>query len=80
VVALILRNGLGLTVAGLALGLMGSVVLSRALSGLLFGVSALDPATYGAAAAVLALVAGLSAYLPSRAAARVDPLTTLREE
>ena len=80
VVALVLRNGVRLTLAGTAAGLAGAVALSRTLSGLLFGVSAMDPATYAGVAAVLLAVAGFAAYLPSRGAARVDPLTVLREE
>jgi putative ABC transport system permease protein len=80
VVAMVLRNGMGLTFAGMGIGLVGSVALSRALASLLFGVSPLDPPTYAAVAVVLAGVAGLSAYVPSRGAARVDPLVTLRDE
>ena len=80
VVGLVLRNGVRLTVLGMALGLAGALALSRALAGLLFGVSALDPQTYTGVAAVLLFVGGLSAYLASRAAAKVDPLTALREE
>jgi putative ABC transport system permease protein len=80
VVSLVLRSGLALTVGGTVVGLAGAMALSRALAGLLFGVSALDPATYAGVAALLLLVAGVSAYLPSRGAARVDPLVTLRDE
>ena len=80
VVAMVLRDGLRLTLVGTAVGLAGAIALSRTLAGLLFGVSPLDPATYAAVAAVLVCVAGMSAYLPSRGAARVDPLVTLREE
>jgi putative ABC transport system permease protein len=80
VVGLVLRSGLGLTLAGTALGLAGAVALSRALASLLFQVSSLDPATYAGVAGVLVVVAGLAAYLPSRGAARVDPLVTLRDE
>jgi ABC-type antimicrobial peptide transport system permease subunit len=80
VVALVLRNGLVLAAVGTALGLLGALFLSRGLQGLLFGVSPLDPATYAGVAGLLVLVAGLSAYLPSRHAAKVDPLVTLHEE
>jgi putative ABC transport system permease protein len=80
VVALVLRNGLALTIAGTSLGLMGAVALSRAMASLLFAVSPSDPATYGSVAGVLTLVAGVSAYIPSRGAGRVDPLVTLRDE
>jgi putative ABC transport system permease protein len=80
VVAMVLRSGVRLTLAGMAVGLAGALALSRALAGLLFGVSALDPATYLSVAAVLLFVAGPSAYVASRGAAKVDPLGALREE
>jgi putative ABC transport system permease protein len=80
VVTLVLRNGLALTLAGTMLGLAGAIGLSRVLAGLLFGVAPLDPATYAGVAVILVLVAGVSAYVPSRGAARVDPLVTLRDE
>jgi predicted permease len=80
VVAMLLRHGMRLTLAGMTIGLAGAMGLSRALAGLLFGVSALDTATYTGVGALLMFVAGLSAYVASRAAARIDPLSTLREE
>jgi ABC-type antimicrobial peptide transport system permease subunit len=80
VVAMVLGNGVRLTLLGMVLGLAGALALSRALVGLLFGVSVLDPATYTGVAAVLLCVAGLAACLASRGAAKVDPLAALREE
>jgi putative ABC transport system permease protein len=80
VVALVLGGGLRLALAGTALGLVGAVALSRTLASLLFGVSPLDPATYAGVAGVLMLVAGISVYVPSRSAGKVDPLATLRDE
>jgi ABC-type antimicrobial peptide transport system permease subunit len=77
---MILRNGLLPTLAGTVAGVAGAAALSRVLSRLLFGVSPLDPATYAGVAVVLVFVAGVSAYLPSRGAARVDPLVTLRKD
>jgi predicted permease len=73
-------SGFRLALFGLALGLAASLVLSRFLSGLLYGVSATDPMTLGAASATLALVALIASYLPARRAARVDPLTVLRQD
>ena len=55
-----------------------AVVLTRVISGFLFGVGPLDPVTYAAVAAALAGVALLAAYLPARRASRIDPLAALR--
>jgi ABC-type antimicrobial peptide transport system permease subunit len=80
VVAMVLRGGVRLTVAGIVAGVVGAVALSKVLAGFLFGVSPLDPATYVGVIGVLGLVAGMSAYRPSRRAARVDPVVVLRDE
>jgi predicted permease len=66
--------------AGVALGLGGAAALSRVIESLLFGVTALDPGTYGLAALVLVATALLAAYLPTRRVAQVDPLVALRAE
>jgi ABC-type antimicrobial peptide transport system permease subunit len=50
------------------------------MSALLFDVSPLDPATFGAVSAVLIMAAGLASYLPSRRATRIDPIESLRAE
>jgi putative ABC transport system permease protein len=80
VVRLVLRNGLRLTTAGVAVGLAGALAVSRGLAHFLFGVSPLDPVTYLTVTAALVCVAGLAAYLPSRGAATVDPVLVLRDE
>jgi predicted permease len=80
VVAMVLRSGLRLALPGVAVGLAGAFSLSGILGSFLFGVSALDPLTYAGVAALLVLVAVFATYLPSRAAARLDPLVVLREE
>lgn len=80
VVATVLGSGLRLVVPGLAIGLAGAVALSGVLASFLFDVSALDPVTYVMVAAILTLVALLAVYLPSRAAAKLDPIIVLREE
>jgi putative ABC transport system permease protein len=67
-------------VIGLAAGFAGAAAATRALSALLFGVTATDPATFGAVAGALALVALAAAYFPARRASRVDPMTALRTE
>ena len=65
---------------GVALGMAGSLALTRALSALLYGVSPRDPATFGAIAALLVAVALLATWLPARRAARLDPSSALRSE
>jgi putative ABC transport system permease protein len=80
VVGMFVCRGLRLSVVGVTLGLAGAVASTRLMTSLLFGVSALDPATYAAvAAAVIAAAVGAS-YLPSRGAARAVPLDALRAE
>jgi putative ABC transport system permease protein len=80
VVGMMLRSGLWLTLPGVAGGLGGAVALSGILAKFLFGVSSLDPATYLGVAALLCSVALLATYIPSRSAARLDPLLVLRDE
>ena len=74
------RQGLFLTACGVALGMGVAAEFSGFLSSLLFGVTPLDPATYGAAAAVLLIAALAASYIPARRAATVDPMETLRAE
>jgi putative ABC transport system permease protein len=69
-----------LTGIGMAIGLPLAFVLARALSSLLFGVSATDPFAFIGLPLILGSVAALASYLPARRAVRVDPLTALRYE
>ncbi len=80
VVRLIGATGLRLAVAGTVIGAVGALVLTRFLSGLLFGVSSMDPLTFVAMAATLGAVTLLACYVPARRASRVDPLVALRYE
>ena len=75
---LVLGQGLGVTAAGLGLGLVGAFLVSRLLSSVLFGVSPTDPATFAAVAVTLGAVAIVACYVPARRATRVDPVTSLR--
>ncbi|HJU65832.1 MAG TPA: ABC transporter permease, partial [Gemmatimonadaceae bacterium] len=80
VLRMVMREGLALTVAGAALGMVGALWATRLMRGLLFQVSPSDPLTLGAGAALLVVVALLACYLPARRAARVDPLRAIRAE
>ncbi|HEX8691598.1 MAG TPA: ABC transporter permease [Longimicrobium sp.] len=80
VVLLVLRQGLAVTAAGLALGLLAAFWVSGLLRGLLYGVPPGDPATYAGVAALLAAVVLLAGWGPARRAARVDPAVALRVE
>jgi putative ABC transport system permease protein len=76
----IVREGLALTAMGVAIGLAGSVAVTRLLATFLFGIDATDPLTFFAVAALLLGVTFAASYVPSRRALRVDPLTALRAE
>ncbi|MET0645648.1 MAG: ABC transporter permease [Pyrinomonadaceae bacterium] len=80
VLRLVLGHGLLLALGGIALGAAGALALTRLISGLLFGVSAADPAVYGLVALLLAAVALLACLVPARRATKVDPMVALRYE
>jgi len=75
-----LREGMLVTVAGLAIGVAGSLGVTRFLTTLLFGVTATDPLTFASVVALLALVALAACHIPARRAMRVNPLVALRCE
>jgi ABC-type antimicrobial peptide transport system permease subunit len=77
---LVVSQGMMLSAIGVVLGLVGAAFASRTLVSLLFGISPLDPATYGSAVVVLLMVAGAACWFPARRAARVDPAITLRSD
>ncbi|MEP7274533.1 MAG: FtsX-like permease family protein [Acidobacteriota bacterium] len=77
---LILRRGLGLAGLGLASGLIGSLLLTRLMTSLLFGVAALDPMILALVAVGIAAFTLLACYLPARRATRIDPMIALRYE
>ncbi len=80
VLALILKQGLKLTLIGIGLGLLAAVVLTRWMESLLFGVRPTDALTFGAIALLLAIAALAACWFPARRATRVDPMTVLRNE
>ncbi|MGD8786136.1 MAG: ABC transporter permease [Phycisphaerales bacterium] len=76
----ILRTGLILTSLGLFVGTVGSLVLSRSLTSLLYNVSPVDPISYGLVIVVVTTVSLLACWIPARRAARIDPMEALRYE
>ncbi len=79
ILKLVLGQGVVLTAIGLAAGLAAAVALTRTLAGLVYGVGTLDPLTFIAVPGLLGVVAMLACFIPARRAARVDPITTLRQ-
>ena len=77
--ALILREGLGLLLAGLAVGLAGAFGIRRAMESQLYGVSGMEPAVLAGVAGVLAVVAVIACAVPARRASRIDPMGALGE-
>jgi len=80
VMKLIMKSGLALAVAGIAIGLTGAFAVTRLMTSLLFGVEATDKATFAIVSACLLLTALLACYIPARRATKVDPLVALRYE
>lgn len=80
IVRLVVRQGMELALAGIALGVAGALLLTRMMAALLFGISATDFLTFSAVPLVMAAVALLASYLPARRAMSVDPMTALRDD
>ena len=80
ILQMVLRQGLGLAIAGAAVGLIGALIVSHLMRGLLYGVRPTDPLTFAGVALLLIAVAMLACYIPARRAIRVNPLVALRYE
>ncbi|MGH7579832.1 MAG: ABC transporter permease [Gemmatimonadales bacterium] len=80
VLRLVLRQGMGLALLGIGIGLTGALALTRLIESQLYGVAATDPATFALGAAILAATALLANLIPAVRAMRMDPAVVLREE
>jgi putative ABC transport system permease protein len=80
VIRLVLRQGLGLALAGVGAGLLASYFLTKFMSSMLYGVSATDPLVFGAGVLMLLLIVLLACLVPARRATKVDPMVALRYE
>jgi predicted permease len=80
VLSMVLRLGAKLALVGVCIGVAAAFALARLMTGLLFGVTAHDPLTFAAVAALLILIALLACYIPARRAMKVDPMVALRYE
>jgi putative ABC transport system permease protein len=80
VLTLIVGGGMKLALCGVAIGLAGALGTSRLIDTMLFGVTAVDPMSYAATAALLLAIATLACYVPARRALRVDPIIAMRQE
>ncbi len=80
VLSLVLRQGVGLALVGVAIGLAGAFALTRVLEAQLFGITRTDPATFALVAVVLTLVATMATLIPALRATRLDPVRALRCE
>jgi putative ABC transport system permease protein len=76
----VMREGMSVAVLGVAAGALAALWLTGVLSGLLYGVSATDPATFASVALILLGVASLACWIPARRATRVDPLVAMKSE
>jgi putative ABC transport system permease protein len=80
VLLLVLREGLRVTLVGIAIGVVAALALSRVMADYVYGITATDPLSFASAAVVLVAVALLAGYIPAHRATRVDPIVALRHE
>ena len=78
--AQILREGVAMTAAGVAVGLLAALLLSRSIASLLFGIAPADPITFAAVPMLLACVSAIALWVPARRATNIDPMEALRQD
>jgi ABC-type antimicrobial peptide transport system permease subunit len=79
ILKMVLRRGLGLAAVGAGIGVIGALIVSHLMAGMLFGVSPNDPLTFTSITCVLVVVALAACYVPARRAMQVDPMVALRD-
>jgi putative ABC transport system permease protein len=80
ILKLVLRQGLGMALVGIAVGLLGAFAVGQVMSGLLYGVGATDAVTFGSVVLLYLGCAFLASYFPARKASNIDPMVSLRGE
>jgi ABC-type antimicrobial peptide transport system permease subunit len=80
IVKMVVKQGVALAAGGVGMGILASVLLTRLMAALLYGVSATDLVTFVAISVLLTLVAVVASFIPARRATRVDPMIALRYE
>ena len=80
VLRLMVGQGMGLTLVGVAIGLIGALCMGRFIASLLYGVKSTDPATLAVVSSILIAVSLMASYIPARRATKVDPMVALRYE
>ena len=80
ILKMVIGKGMLITNLGLVIGLLGSFAITRTLASLVFGISALDPWTFGSATVIFIVIALIASYWPARQASRVDPLDVFRSQ
>jgi putative ABC transport system permease protein len=80
ILTLVVGEGLRLSAAGMIVGLAGAFAVTRVMASMLVGVNPTDPATFAAIVALFAAIAMMASWIPARRAARLDPMSAIREE
>ena len=80
ILALVLRGGMRLTIAGAVIGVVAALALSWVMAGFLHGITPTDPPTFAAVLALVAIAAAAATYIPARRAARIDPVVAVRTD